>query len=200
MKKITTCPSCQRDVNDVDDVLEVKGVVYHEECAPGTGAPQESAPAPTPQIDKPAKPEKGGKMSSKDELLMKLVDLVGDLQAEVRELKQQRHAAPARVAKPKSEKGQPRPHVYYVIKGFPSEKRPPQCLRVFRALAQAAPEGGRMTEMDVWNALMDGQFPSTKANANVGAWNYSQTPFYIFKYYRADMIDAEYVQGPFDAI
>lgn len=193
MKKIATCPVCGRDVNDVDDVKEVGGQAYHEECAPT------EAPAPV-------KPAEGGKKVKvdKDALLRQLVEKVGELSQQVAELKQGRSAPATRQARPKSEKGQPRPNVYYVVRGFPSDKRPPQCIRVYRALAQAAPapaEGeqhSRMTELDVWNALMAEPFPSTKPNPRLGAWNHVQTPYYIFKYYRADMINAEFVAGPFD--
>lgn len=205
MKIIGTCPKCTRNIEQGDDVLEVRGVVYHEECAP----PAE------PPVEVPSQPESlasknGGKKVKKDtrdELLEKLIGLVGSLQQEVAELKARPTASVVeRPKKTKSEKGAPRPNVYYVISGFPSEKRPPQCIRVFRAIAQAAPapaegaKGSRMTEMDIWNALMAEPFPSTKPNPRLGAWNHVQTPFYIFKYYRADMIDAEYVQGPFDAV
>jgi hypothetical protein len=71
---------------------------------------------------------------------------------------------------------------------------------VFRAIAQAAPADGRMTEMEVWNALMSEPFPSERASKSVGSWNYRQTPFYIFRYYRKDMINAEYIKGPFDVV
>lgn len=193
MKIIGKCPACDRDIESGDDVVEVKGVAYHEGCEPAV------EPVVTEPVVEPVVETKGKKMSKQDEMLAQLVALVGDLSAQVASLKANQAATPT-AKKAKSEKGAPRPDVYYVIKGFPSEKRPPQCLKVYRAIAQAAPEGGRMTETDIWNALMDGNHPSTKANKNVGSWNYAQTPYYIFKYYRADMINAEYVSGPFDVV
>ena len=199
MKKIGTCPACSRDIESGDDVVEVNHVVYHEGCEPATPQAKPEPPA-EPVEPKGEKVEKQPKMTQA-QMIERLTGLVASLASEVAELKNNRAAAPAaRASKPKSEKGAPRPHVYYVIKGFPSEKRPPQCLRIFRAIAQAAPADGRMTEMDVWNALMAEPFPSTKPNPKIGAWHHVQTPFYIFKYYRADMINAEYVAGPFDVV
>jgi hypothetical protein len=197
IKYVGKCPTCVRGIERGDDVVERGGVVYHEECAPPELAAAESAVVPVVKV--PSLPElqalvkSGGKkkMGKQDELLAKLLEAVGHLTDEVAELKARPTLVAPPAARKKSEKGQPRPTVYYVLKGFPTEKRPPQCLRVMRALAQAAPEGGKMTEVEVWNALMG---PGNK----LGPWNYQQSPFYIFKYYRADMIDAGYVVGPFD--
>ena len=136
--------------------------------------------------------QKKGKKADNNEVLNQLLMAVTMLTKEVADLKAKQAAAPTAPKKEKAKKGEPRPDVWYHIKGFPSEKRPPQCLRVFRVIAQAAPAGGKMTEVDIWNALMG---PDNK----LGPWNYSQDPFYIFKYYRAPMIEGEYIQGPFNS-
>ena len=199
MKIIGTCPACSRNIEQGDDVAPYQGKTYHEECVP--------AAEPTPALAPPSQPEslvesKKEKKMSKDEMMMALIQQMTALTQKVAELESRPATAAAAPAarKPKSEKGAPRPDVFYVIKGFPSEKFPPQCLKVYRAIAQATPESGKMTEVDIWNALMVEAHPSTKASKSVGSWNYRQTPFYIFKYYRQDMIAAEYVLGPFDAV
>ncbi len=207
IKHVGICPApgCGRGI-EADDVVERGGVLYHDGCEPPAAEEPSAAaeklveaPTVTEPVVEPVAESAVVKEMTADEKMARLLEIVGALTAEITVLKQRPAAVSvAAVRKPKSEKGAPRASVYYLVKGFPSEKRPPQCLRVYRAIAQAAPEDGRMTEMDVWNALMDGEFPSTKANARLGAWNHVQTPFYIFKYYRQDMIAAEYVQGPFD--
>jgi len=212
IKYVGKCPTCVRGIERGDDVVERGGVVYHEECAPpGTGAPVATATSSSSAVGAeeravvPSLPElqalvkSGGKkkMGKQDELLAKLLEAVGHLTDEVAELKARPTLVAAPAARKKSEKGQPRPTVYYVLKGFPTEKRPPQCLRVMRALAQAAPEGGKMTELDIWNTLMAESFPSLKPNPSLGPWNYVQDPFYIFRYYKLQMIEGDYLLGPF---
>jgi hypothetical protein len=194
MKIIGICPTCLRNIESGDDVVESDGVAYHEECSP-------ASPVEIPKnliVESAAVP--GGvrvKKTKQAEQIEQLLAVVKSLSAQVAELT----AKPAASEKPKrtsSEKGSPRVGVYYVIKGYPTDKRPPQCIKAMRALAQAAPEGGRMTEMEIWNALMAEPFPSTTASKSVGVWNYVQTPFHIFKYYKGPMVDAEYLLGPFD--
>ena len=213
IKYIGKCPACGRGIEHGDDVVEQNGVMYHEGCEPPLTA---SAPPTKSEVvlsqpeslavqSTPTKSEGGKKVSKKSqeiELIEKMLAALSVLTNKVAELEARpltavsaREAAPK---KSKAEKGAPRPDVYYVIKGYASEGRPPQFLKVSRALAQAAPENGKLTEMEVWNALMDGPHPSEKPNKSVGSWSYRQTPFYIFKYYRAQMLSAEYVLGPFN--
>lgn len=194
--KNENCPKCERILDPLDDVVEFNGLVYHEECKPTIAL----EPAVVPEV--PESPAKKGKKVAKptnsEELLQKLLDTISSLSKEVADLK----ARPAEVAtvapkRSKANKGAPRPFIYYTLRGYPTEKRPPQCLRVMRALAQAAPEGGKMTELDIWNALMAEPFPSQKAHPSLGPWNYVQDPFYIFRYYKLQMIDGDYLLGPF---
>ncbi len=116
-----------------------------------------------------------------------LMAVIEGLKTQIAELSTTRTAAPAAKT---TKKGEPRPHVHYVLKGFPTEKYPPQCLRVMKCLAQAAPEGGKMTETEIWDALMG-------EGNKLGTWNYRQTPFHIFKYYHNPMVDGDYLRGPF---
>lgn len=129
-------------------------------------------------------------MAKNDDKIAELLALVGNLSAQVEEMKAARVAP--EVEKRSSKKGTPRLHVFYELLGYPKEKFPPQCLRVMRCLAQAAPEGGKMTEVEVWDALMG-------EKSTIGPWHYRQDPFYIFKYYRAQMIDGDYLRGPFQS-
>ena len=125
------------------------------------------------------------KKSKNEQLMEQLLTELQSVRAELAEVKA-KQAAGSKT----SGKDRPRPGVWYEIKGFPSEKHPPQCIRVMRCLYTTAPEGPKkMSEMDVFNALMG---PDT----NLGAWNYRQTPFHIFKYYHVPMISGEYLTGP----
>lgn len=126
------------------------------------------------------------------EMMKLLLGKLEQLSTEVATLKAERASGPIE-SKPKGKKGDPRPDIHYVIAGRPTADAqiPPQYRRVINCLAQAAPEGGRMTEVEVWNALMG-------EASKLGAWSYRQDAFYIFKYYRAKMIESGYVKGPFD--
>ena len=202
IKYVGKCPACARGIEAGDDVVERGGVAYHDGCEPPV---EEVVEPPVQEIVVPSQPESLVKSTptKSDEVLEKLLALVGNLTQEVAALKARPAQAVSLVASPKkskAEKGAPREDVYYVINGFPTEKFPPQCLKVFRAIAQACGENHRMNEVEVWNALMDGAHPSEKASKSVGSWNYRQTPFYIFKYYRGVMVSAEYIAGPFDVV
>lgn len=212
IKYIGECPTCTRGIEAGDDVVERKGIMYHDGCEP-EGEVEPVKPAVVEVAEVVSQPplviaeQKGKKMTKQekqDMMLEQLLGLVTTLAHKVTEL-ETRQVAPVATAgttakKSKNEKGAPRPDVYYVVKGYPSENRPPQCLKVFRAIAQACPADGKMTEMQVWDALMAEKFPAEVASKNVGSWNYRQTPFYIFRYYRKDMINAGFVLGPFDVV
>ncbi len=177
MNVIGKCPTCSRSIEAGDEVL-IGGVAYHEGCEP------EIEVAPKQEVKK----EEEMKKTKKDETIEQLAAQVAALTQTVAELLATRASAPV-PAKSAHKKGTPRPDVFYVIKGYPTEKFPPQCLKVMRTLAQAAPEGGKMSEVQVWEALMG-------EGNKLGAWNYRQDPFHIFKYYKNPMSDGEYLRGP----
>lgn len=178
-KVVGKCPTCSRDIEQGDDVKFVKSTLYHEECAPEEDAKPQPQEQPKEKAVKP----------KKEDTMAQLIALVGDLAKQVADLKAQR-VAPA-APKRDHKKGEPRPNVWYEIKGYPNENFPLQCLRVMRCIAQATPEDRKMTETQIWEALMG-------EDSKLGPWSYRQDPFYIFKYYRAKMIDGEYVRGPFN--
>lgn len=192
-KSIGKCPTCNRSIERGDDVLEFGGKVYHDGCEP---EPVESEPVEPEPIEEAA-PIAAAPLTS-EQMIERLLLVVSNLAGEVAALKAAKPVATAAAKKPKSEKGQPRPNTYYVVKGYPTEKFAPQCLMVMKAIAQASPVDGKMTEIDIWNALMAEQFPSTKPK--VANWNYKQTPYYAFKYYFQPLADGSYVSGPFNLI
>lgn len=185
------CAACKRSIDaELDDVKTIAGAEYHEECAP---APPPEPPAVGPEKEttmKEKKPKKSKPMSLPEQLAV-LVEAVTRLSEKVEVLESGASVRPATeasksgVARGKGEKGQPRANVWYQINNYPEKGHQPQCLLIYRAIAQACPESRRMTEVEIANVV-----------AKVTPWPYRQTQFHIFKYYRPKMIDGGYISEP----
>ena len=209
----TNCPGCGRAIDEEDDVVPKQGPMgtelWHEECVVTPKEldeivevvevvePREIVPSQPESLvvtsatskEKKVPAKKAKKEEPVDPMVAALLEEIRSLRADVNALKSQPNVVS--VAKKVSVKGQPRPNVKYKLLGYPSEGFPPQCLRVMRCLAQSAPEGGEMNEVQIYDALMG-------PDSTLGAWNYNQTPYHIFKYYSPQMRGADFMRGPFN--
>lgn len=116
---------------------------------------------------------------TKQQLEQALLEQVAQLRAELEVLKQQPKG------KAKREKGQPRPDVYYVLRGVPSQGVPPQAIACARILS-AASDVNHITEAEAMKLIDDA--------AVAGKLKTTQEPWRIFQYYRARLIEADYLQ------
>lgn len=107
-----------------------------------------------------------------------LMAKVQELSIELAALKQQPPTAQ------KSEKGQPRPDVYYVLAGVPTHGLPPQAIACARILATAA-DVNHISEAEAMN-LFDKAKETGKLRTKQGAWH-------IFQYYRPRLIEGNYL-------
>ena len=107
-----------------------------------------------------------------------LLNEIKILRAEIDNLKQ-----PVVAAK-KSTKGQPRPDVYYILAGVPSQGMPPQALACARILATAA-DTNHITEAEAMKLMVDAEADG-RIRTTQGAWH-------IFQYYRPRLIGGNYL-------
>jgi citrate synthase len=117
----------------------------------------------------------------KDDIQQMMLDELAALRLKVEQLTQQQQQQPARA---KREKGQPRADVYYVLLGVPSKDVPPQAMAVARALA-TAPDTNHITEAEAMDLI--------EAYKTTGKLKTIQPAWRIFQYYRADLINGDYL-------
>ncbi len=110
-----------------------------------------------------------------------LIARIEELKLELDGLKQQ-PAAKQSVAL--QQKGGPRPDVYYVLLAVPDKGLPPQAIVCARVLSAAA-DAKHIPEAEAM-ALIEAAKASGRLRTKQGAWH-------IFQYYRAKLIEGNYL-------
>lgn len=112
-----------------------------------------------------------------------LLDQIAALSKQIAEIKAQQSTP--QPAHKESKKGQPRPDVYYVLAGIPSQGLPPQAIACARILATAA-DVNHITEAEAMKLMDDGKA--------AGYLRTDQEAWRIFQYYRARLIAGNYLR------
>jgi hypothetical protein len=116
-----------------------------------------------------------------EQLLLDQIANLGEQIAEIRARQQVQQPVVGR----KKTKGQPRPDVYYVLSGVPSQGLPPQAIACARILATAK-DTNHIPEEEAMDLI-----ESAKA---AGRLHTTQDAWHIFQYYRAKLIEGNYLR------
>jgi hypothetical protein len=120
------------------------------------------------------------KTTAKQDQVALLLAEVQNLRKEIETLKQQ----PPKVAR-KVAKGQPRPDVYYVLSGVPTQGLPPQAIACARILSSAS-NTNHISETEAMELIV--------AAAASGKLRTTQDPWHIFQYYRPRLIEGDFLR------
>lgn len=122
---------------------------------------------------------------TKQQLEQMLLEQIAKLTERLGALEQQQQQPPAAKTARKRERGAARPEVYYVLLGVPSQGLPPQAMACARILATAA-DTNNIPESEAMELI--------EAGKQSGKLKTGQDSWHIFQYYRARLIEGDFLR------